>query len=269
MMENEKIKRLKNHFIHLLRNDEDIQNEILRIVSGTENAISESKVQKNFLDNNDVAYKTFDELLLINSSLEEKNKNMDAENELLRKQILEYQKKLKEQEQTYSKEISRLQADIGKFEKNRKYLLNNYNKLDKIYSLYLNLDASIQKDLERILSPSGKISDTADLFMAYGVQEGNVIALWDIIAANTLRYEQKYCLDVLCDIFQYFLKLHCSVSFKKTEIFEVEIGIMYDERYHTRTSNSSATGKIKNVILPGFTIGKNIAKKALVVLEER
>lgn len=135
--------------------------------------------------------------------------------------------------------------------------------------MYLNLSPLVQKNLERILSPSDRISESVELFFAYGVQEGNVVALWDVIAANIALYEQQNCLEELCAIFNYFFKLYTNVSFKKTEVYRVEKDDLYDERYHTRTADSSATGKIERMILPGFSIGKNISKKALVVLKER
>lgn len=266
MIEKEKLRKVKNYFLELLKTDEDVQEEIRKIVHG----LNDVENNNGYDEKSDgILQKKYDELVVLYNSLEQRNKKVNDENELMKKQLIEKQEQITEQEQIYVKKINDIQKKYEESEKQRGQLLKNYDNLDRIYNLYLNLEPAVQRSLERILSPSERISDTAELFLSYGVQEGNVVALWDAIATDVMLYEREYCLDDLCIIFRYFLELHKSVSFKKTEIFDVEPGELYDERYHTRTSNSSATGKIRRVILPGFSIGKNITKKALVILEER
>lgn len=147
------------------------------------------------------------------------------------------------------------------------YYKQKYSGLDAVYRKYLELGAPIIQKMERILNQSSEVTEAPDIFMAYGSQENNIVALWDSIAANFDFYDSQGKTEDLIDIFQYFLKLYKEISYKNIQIKWPDTGDSYDEREHTRTSSSSAVGKIQKVILPGFSIGKSITKKALVIVK--
>ena len=100
--------------------------------------------------------------------------------------------------------------------------------------------------------------------LGHGIQENNIVALWESIATNYDVYDSYGKLQDLIDIFQYFLMMYRKISYKNIVVDWPNEGDIYDERFHTRTTTSNAVGKIQKVILPGFSIGKNITKKSLV-----
>ena len=144
---------------------------------------------------------------------------------------------------------------------------NNYGVLDEKYQLYLQLGDDIHRKLERVLSPNGRIAENAEIFLGYGVQEDNISVLWDVIAAGYHDLENAGKLNDMIEIFNYLFEVHKLISFKKVTYTMPEIGEEFDERKHSRASGSDATGEIVKVILPGFKIGNNIQKKALVYVK--
>ena len=59
--------------------------------------------------------------------------------------------------------------------------------------------------MERILNPATETSEKPEIFLAYGIQENNIVALWESIATNYDVYDSYGKLQDLIDIFQYFL----------------------------------------------------------------
>jgi phage shock protein A len=300
----DKLAKTKNFVLHLLQNDVEIQNEILKIVSKNERQAGAGYEQNDECNDgradeleseckrvnreynalllehrklktrfetlegeNKESVGRYTQVLSLYKELEDSYNNLKQENACLSKQLAEQNRSIQEKDSLHEEQLRQLQSDKSKIEIEVERIHKNYGRLDDVYSKYLALESSVQKKLERVLSPTDKISDSAELFFAYGIQENDVLALWEVICTNVNMFEQEKCLDDLCGIFNYFLRLYTNISFKETTISVPKKGDAYDERYHTRTPDSAATGEIQKVILPGFTIGKNITKKALVVVK--
>ena len=111
------------------------------------------------------------------------------------------------------------------------------------------------------------MSTSPIILFAYGMQENNIVALWETIATNYDFFAERAKLQDLIDILSFFLETYKEVSYKQIIIEWPNEGDVFDERVHTRTASSSAVGKVKKVILPSLSIGKNISKKSLVIVE--
>lgn len=188
------------------------------------------------------------------------------------------EKELGNQIGIYQKEVMQLESEMDSLkekcskekanaERIADFYKNNYGGLDEIYHKYLNLGSEIHRQLQRVLNPTESAVASADLLLGFGVQEGNIVALWENIAANADIYTRSGKIEDLITIFTYFFERYKKITYKQMETTIPNVGDIYDERYHTRTGNSNATGRITRVILPGFAIGKNINKKALVCVE--
>lgn len=214
----------------------------------------------------------------------EENNRLKDEVRHIRTQIISSQKELedrKNENNELKEENQKLVSDYNKIAgkyKNIKNELeaarkcvsefkNNYGVLDEKYQLYLQLGDDIHRKLERVLSPNGRIAENAEIFLGYGVQEDNIAVLWDVIAAGYQNLENAGKLNDMTEIFNYLFEVHKIISFKKITYTMPEIGEEFDERKHSRASGSDATGEIVKVILPGFKIGNNIQKKALVYVK--
>ena len=143
----------------------------------------------------------------------------------------------------------------------------NYGDIDRMYKLYMSLEEKVYKDLERVLNPEGQICQNAETFFAYGVQEDNIFALWNVMSMKHQEYESLHVLDKLKQLFGYFVNNYNNISTKECTLYSPLVGEEYDERKQNRTSDGNVSGMIEEVILPGFSIGKNIHKKPLVRVE--
>lgn len=273
--------KFKRALLNLLTKDAEVINTVKRIIA-SEEIYSENKEnqesallyqieklkkeidfvtqQKNLLDS---------ELLEQKKELKKKDNDLNEQKEKLEEKEQDLKQKDKEIESIRSKyyECKKEKEEITEKYNYFKRKYSEYSELDAVYNKYLNLGESIIKRMERILNHSSDYTEAPEVFMAYGTQENNIVALWESIAANFDFYDSQGKTEDLIDIFQYFLKLYKEITFKNIQIDWPNIGDAYDERKHTRTSLSSAVGKIQKVILPGFSIGKSVTKKSLVIVK--
>ena len=251
----------KGKLIEILRNDNDIRNEILNLVKKEINLYEDKVVEAH-----NPEYE----------KLKEKYKNLDEQYEKIceKKEELKGELKSAKDEYNYLKqEYDSLDEKYRNLSDEKQTVLNEKNNLEQkvqgimtTYDLYVNLGEEVHERLERVLNPGKKMCDDVTLFLGFGFQEGNITALWELIVANLDFYEERGKLNDMITIFNYFLEKYEKITYKPIEINTPHVGDIFNERYHIRTSNSCATGRITKVILTGFTIGKNINKKALVVV---
>lgn len=173
------------------------------------------------------------------------------------KEMHKYMKIQAEEKDNYEKALNKAKTELEKIKE-------KYQKLDEIYQLYLNLSSAVHSRLQRVLNPGQVPCESAEVFFAYGVQEGNITALWDVIHLYAQEYQDSGELESLLSIFDYFFQIFKAVSFKQVECYRPQIGEEFDERRHTRTRDSRVSGRIEKVIIPGVSIGQNITKKPLV-----
>ena len=249
--------KLKTELLYFLEEDEDVINAVKRII-GSEGSSFEpvEKHEKELLQK---IKELNEKLALITQQKVFVEKAYDKQKaELERKEI-----ELAEIEKEKENDLRERKETIEKYND----LKLRYAEFDAIYNKYLELGDSVIIRMERILNRSAEVSGTPEIFMAYGIQENNIVALWESIATNFDFYDSYGKTQDLIDIFQYFLELYKEITFKSILIEWPKSGDSYDERIHTRTSSSNAVGKIQKVILPRFSIGKNITKKALVIVK--
>ena len=276
-----------------LRNDEEVKAAVIDIVK--EYFANHRKQQKIALDdgananiteneNVDRETETIKELKKIIQEIEKEKENLQEEVNNQKRQIFQnaelqlkketeiedYKKNLSNREKELEKtgtQLEKTRTELEKTTKELEKLQNKYQKIDEVYQLYLNLSSVMHSRLKRVLNPGDQPCESAEVFLAYGVQEGNIIALWDVINLQATNNHGTEELESLLKIFEYFFQLFKEVSFKKVEAYRPQIGTEFDERFHTRTSNSHVSGRIQRVVIPGFAIGQSITKKPLVYVE--
>lgn len=266
-LDDEQKKELRKYLCELLKKDSEIQSIIADISSGVNSNEFNQEINCVEQHNNE----KIEKLLYENERL--KQKIIDLQKEIENKDIIaaqeknEIESKNKKLEIEYNELYVQSQKEKENFH-NLSEQINvyrkNYSSLENIFEVYNSLGTDIYEQLERVLNATKNKAETIEELYSFGVQEGNIIALWDIIATNISKYETNGKLDDLVFIFNYFFDKYSKVSYKPIEMYEAKVGDMYDERIHTRTSESNAIGIIEKVILPGFSIGRNISKKALV-----
>lgn len=257
-------KSIKQIMIKLLEEDEDVFAAVKRI---SESETTNSAPKKN----------REKELLREINELRDKNSLLIGQKELGEKEIIKLKEELiktKTELKISNEEIAHVKQIYSECKNKQNKVIQEYDdyrlkydNLDSIYKKYLNLGDVIIKRMERILNSSQGVSKTPEIFMAYGIQENNIVALWESIATNYTLYDSCGKLQDLIEIFQFFLELYKEIAYKNIVINWPQPGETYDERIHTRTMSSNVVGKIQKVILPGFSIGKSITKKAVVLVQ--
>lgn len=269
------ISNLREELITLIRNDREIADAI-------RDALDNSSCMASDLNNTDIILKNpiTDLETRIQAEIQEKE-FAENENKIMKNKLCEMQKKLEGKEVEMQRSIeskdAEYQALLEKYhicKDNYDSIMNKYNDfklkysdLDLIYCKYLSLGSSVIRKLERVLNSGIEPCGSPELFLAYGIQENNIVALWESIATNIDFYNSEGKTGILIDIFEYFINSYKEVTFKSVTINRPDEGDTYDERIHTRTASSNAIGEIQEILLPGFSIGKNITKKALVVVK--
>lgn len=264
----------ENQDLGLSKQNRDLEKEMVSIIQQKKDLENKLHEQEKELQGQE------DKLYEQEKELQRQEDKLRGQQEALKKmeqELRAFQEAKREKEyesQQKDEEIRRIQGEYSDCKMREKEAVEKYNdlkqkysELDAVYNKYLELGEQIIKKMERILNHSSHITEAPEIFMAYGTQENNIVALWESIAVNFDFYDSQGKTGDLVDIFQYFLNLYKEITFKNVQIDWPDIGDSYDERKHTRTSSSSAVGKIQKVILPGFCIGKIVVKKSLVIVK--
>jgi len=259
----EKDKRFKKKLMDLLKDDDDIRGIIYSICDSNSNLPRCEEENEKFITLKDSLQK-----------LKEEKESLTKENKNLRDEIQEKDsniEKLNAKIRQISDELHSIQTKAQKVRKEYESEMQknaewqeNYGDIDRMYKLYMSLEEKVYKDLERVLNPEGQICQNAETFFSYGVQEDNIFALWNVMSMKHQEYESLHVLDKLKQLFCYFINNYNNISTKECTLYFPLVGEEYDEREQNRTSDGNVSGTIEEVILPGFSIGKNIHKKPLV-----
>lgn len=260
----EKDKRFKKKLMDLLKDDDDIRGIIYSIC---DSSLRLPRCEDEENEKIITSKASLQELKEINERLTKENENLRDEIEEKKSDIsklnAEIQKLNGELHSIQTKEQKVRKEYENEMQKNAEWQ-ENYGDIDRMYKLYMSLEAKVYKDLERVLNPEGQICQNAENFFAYGVQEDNIFALWNVMSMKHQEYESLHVLDKLKQLFCYFINNYNNISTKECTLYLPLVGEEYDEREQNRTSDGNVSGTIEEVILPGFSIGKNIHKKPLV-----
>lgn len=260
----EKDKRFKKKLMDLLKDDDDIRGIIYSIC---DSSLRLPRCEDEENEKIITSKASLQELKEINERLTKENENLRDEIEEKKSDIsklnAEIQKLNGELHSIQTKEQKVRKEYENEMQKNAEWQ-ENYGDIDRMYKLYMSLEEKVYKDLERVLNPEGQICQNAETFFAYGVQEDNIFALWNVMSMKHQEYESLNVLDKLKQLFSYFINNYNNISTKECTLYLPLVGEEYDEREQNRTSDGNVSGTIEEVILPGFSIGKNIHKKPLV-----
>ena len=133
----------------------------------------------------------------------------------------------------------------------------------RLYESYQNLPPEVLDTLRGIFRGS-----SVEEFVFCGVQKHNIELLWDTIKIRAVR-EEYAGLEELQQIFLYFFDAY-NKTFEAPlyRLQEAAAGDEYDNEKHSKTSGSLATGRIREIVLPGYinTHNSRIERKTVVKL---
>ncbi|MBU9712739.1 hypothetical protein [Evansella tamaricis] len=213
------------------------KSELYKKITSLEKELAESKALQKFQE---------ESLLQLKSKLQHETDNKTKiEQEYLRLQNKHAE--LFEQHKTVLQE--------------RNHYKENYEPLESIHNLFLNLSPNTKQSLVGIFKGM-----TIHEFLSCGVQYENLDSLWEYMKRETIEGSNQD-LDSLNEIFRFFF--HAYNKIYDSPIYEIQstsIGQRFDEDLHIRGGNSKVIGEISSVLLNGYynRINNKIIKKSIV-----
>lgn len=240
--EKEKIKKLKEKIEELSKEVEDLKRNSKEQQEYYEEKNISLKNEKNSLENEVRNMKI--EINRLNALLHEKDCNL---------------KKIEEEISDYEDELMIVKKRAKSYKEKLLNYENTYEELEKYFKKFNNLSIDIKQSLERVIK-----GNSAELFLASGVQRDNLDELWDYISyyLNKLSSEE---IEILKEIFEYLFKKYNEIN--KVLVFDdVHVGDEFDEEIHTRGKDSRISGEISEIQLTGYKYIKSgkIIKKSIV-----
>jgi len=181
-----------------------------------------------------------------------------------------FKDKLEQERQARVKDISRLEGERDgfkdKLKKEQKDRVADIKRLEgdlsqrfpEGWSIYQKFLALPKKDRERVANYL--YSEDFASFITSGSQVGNLESIWTKILET--KRDGSESATTLWEVFRYCVRLVNVARGKELiRILEPNIGDKYDPNKHsTNGTNSSAQGKVQEIILPGF---ENLVKKRI------
>lgn len=217
----------KNIFLQLL-DDLEIQEKI-RSIFGREPHTSTNTVELQHLQEElERANKT-------NSNLQQKLEESDEEIANLRETNTTLQNKCNEAQSKYNE----AKTEIDRYQE-------TYGALEAAFSQFHRLDSNIRNSFQSILNASSPIT-----FLLSGSDLENIRLYFEKVCMEWEKYSDD-TLQILNDVFDYLFEQFRinHPEYHRIETFESET---FNLEKHDRTSSSPPVGKIKRIIISGYT----------------
>lgn len=244
-IELEKEKREKASIAVLTEQLKQERNELLKQIRENEKRIGDLQTENREWKEN------VERLKMKTEKLEEKGKEAAKGKEKLEQEKNEIAAECE-------RRIAESKESVRKAEAVSRYYEKVYIRLEHHFRMYIDLGEEIHNDLSRVLS-----AESPELFLGWGMQWGNIEALWDFISYKLDSY-QTIQIETLSKIFDYLFEIYEQIEGNYKRL-EVSVGEEFDEDYHTRGSNSAVSGNISQVLLRGYQgVSNRRIKKSIV-----
>ena len=235
--------KLKEELLALLKQDDEVQRAVEKICKKKGDCSAQEK-----------------EIEMLKALVEKLKAMMGQKDETIQAS----QRKERLQNETlrkYEEKIEKLQKEREEIKKEIEKCKNAFAQELEAYEIYQSLDHETKRALEGIFK-----NDSLQGFLACGVQEKNIEALWEYIK-NEIIEEKKGDVDKLETIFDLFFN-RFTLAFPFYRRQEVAVGESFDPQKHINLSSITPSGEIKQVLFRGWLNTKTgkIVKKSIVKL---
>ncbi|MBR6012740.1 MAG: hypothetical protein IK062_03030 [Selenomonadaceae bacterium] len=225
----------KNDFDNLQKNFDDAQSSIY-------NLQNHKTRLENELDNKSSEIIS---LLKQNSSMQDKIKNLHEELERRENSLTKAKNKIDELSNALEEKKSQLAEKISLLEK----YAENYSELEKAYNSYQKLSDKTKFGLEGIFG----VESSPTSFLAGALMEGHLESLFDYVATAINNGSEQNEIEILRGLFDFAFNAvnngRPEKVFARLEIFEND---NFDSEEMRKTSDSSQSGTVKNILLVGY-----------------
>lgn len=167
--------------------------------------------------------------------------------------------------------IEKIQHQVITLENNKKeimlkndYYKNLLEKYEEKHYMFNKLNA-LPEEIKKVLSGIFK-KEEYENFLACGCQRENIDALWETIMFRVMASNYD-SIQTLVELLLYFINLYNDISDRPAlKIQDIKIDDEFDSSIHIRNPESKTSGKITEIILPGYVVvaTDNVVKKSIV-----
>jgi len=264
-MDKKNLRSVKEHFkeflLDLLKNDSDVQEEIITIINKSDNPnkkmiLSETAINlhKSLDIKKDYEKELADKQLEINAlqsrclELERQNTMLSIKIDSLNSEYSKVNNELDKQQSlcsTLKKQNSSLICE-NEIAKNKLFnYKESYSELERIYKKFNSLDEKVLNSYCSILNNSTPLA-----FLVTGAESDNIYLFFEKVCMEWRRYDSK-TLIMLNEVFD-FLFEHFCINNPEYKRIVTQIGDEFDSETHSRTSDSLPVGRVKKVIISGY-----------------
>lgn len=234
----DKYRKLKNKikiiFLQLL-DDLEIQEKIRSIFGGEPHTSTNTAELQHLQDELELANKTNSDLQQKLETARTKQIASDEEIANLRETNTTLQNKCNEAQSKYNE----AKTEIDRYQE-------TYGALEAAFSQFHRLDSNIRNSFQSILNASSPIT-----FLLSGSDLENIRLYFEKVCMEWEKYSDD-TLQILNDVFDYLFEQFRinHPEYHRIETFESET---FNLEKHDRTSSSPPVGKIKRIIISGYT----------------
>lgn len=244
------------------------------------------KIEENIIDINNSVEDKYNGMIEKNKELTYKIENINSENRNLKDKNIELLENLSNSKELHKIQVKELESnyklklrELEERENNLKSinielknqvsnlnnqvmnLKNEFKDIRIAYSVYVDLEESIKKQLDGIFKER-----SIENFLYCGVQYKSIESLWEYIKILSINGKIENLIE-LNNIFIHLFNAHNKIY--KTPLYkmqEVKIGQIFDEDKFTRGYNSKINGAIQEIYVNGYiNLNTNsIVKKSVV-----
>ena len=196
-------------------------------------------------------YKKLDEnygqLLAENKYLEDKIALLNKEKAHIENGKADLQRQNEPLQQQFESQNSKIKALEQKLAEESEQLKLRFGEGWALYTEFLQLEASEKQILKSVFP-----AENFEAFICGGAKDASLEKIWDEVDRNLKNNTQMAYL--LWKIFEYFLRLANNAKIETVyKIDDVKTGDDYDKKIHRLDADSRVQGKVRKVILPGFS----------------
>lgn len=242
----------KNDFDKLQKNFSDAQNEI-----------SNLQGHKTRLEN-EVDNKSSEilDLLRQKSGMQNKIENLREEVERRENSLSRAKNKISELLNSLEEKKFLLEQQKNQLE----HFAENYSEIETAYNSYKNLSDKTKFALEGIFGENPSPTN----FLSGALQDGHLESLFDYVATAINNHSEQYEIDILSGLFDF--AFDAVNGGRREKIFarlETSAGDNFDGETMRKTSDSSQSGAVKNILLVGYKYIRTdkVVRKSLVFVD--
>ena len=237
---------------------EQLQTEITALTETNKNLKSQAEFLNNAIEKYNIEasetaakYKKLDEnygqLLAENKYLEDKIALLNKEKAHIENGKADLHRQNETLQQQFESQNSKIKALEQKLAEESEQLKLRFGEGWALYTEFLQLEASEKQILKSVFP-----AENFEAFICGGAKDASLEKIWDEVDRNLKNNTQMAYL--LWKIFEYFLRLANNAKIETVyKIDDVKTGDDYDKKIHRLDADSRVQGKVRKVILPGFS----------------